>query len=136
MDKVTRNTDGRERMLYLMSWCILLDIQRREVMRYTEGRKGDAVPGVSCWISSGGGDEEHRGKEGILYPVYPAGYPVEGKGCWTWCILLDIQGRGREGVLYLVYPAGYPVEGGDEEHRGKGGDAVPGVSCWISSGGR
>ncbi len=37
--------------------------------------------------------------------------------------------EGREGMLYLVYPAGYPVEGGDEEHRGKRGDAVPGVSC-------
>ncbi len=44
--------------------------------------------------------------------------------------------EGREGMLYLVYPAGYPVEGGDEEHRGKGGDAVTGVSCWISSGER
>ncbi len=44
--------------------------------------------------------------------------------------------EGREGMQYLVYPAGYPVERGDEEHRGKEGDAVPGVSCWISSGER
>ncbi len=64
-----------------------------------------------------GGDEEHREQRRMLYQC-------------TWCILLDIQWRelmrnteGREGMLYLVYPAGYPVKGGDEEHRGKGGDA-------------
>jgi hypothetical protein len=80
---VKRNTEGRERMLYLMSSCILLDIQWREVIRNTEGR------------------------EGMLYLVYPAGYPVEGgdeehrgKGG-------DEEHRGKEGMLYLVYPAGY-----------------------------
>ncbi len=47
------------------------------------------------------------------------------------------RGKGEDAVPdVLVYPAGYPVEGGDKEHRGKRGNAVPGVSCWISSGGR
>jgi hypothetical protein len=42
----------QRRMLYQCTWCILLDIQWREVMRNTEGREGMLIILVTSCSSS------------------------------------------------------------------------------------